>query len=69
MISIVDADLKQLKLIFTIYGTWDKTIKTKDIYEELTNRLKEELDYNKEQKICFFLMKYLKMKNILKLAL
>jgi len=50
MISTVDADLKQLKLIFSLYGTWDKTIKTKDIYNELSVRLKEELDYKKELK-------------------
>ena len=45
MISTVDADLKQLKIIFALYGTWDKTIKTDDIYNELSQRLKEELDY------------------------
>ena len=48
MISTVDADLKQLKLIFSLYGTWDKTIKTKDIYNELSERLKEELNYKRE---------------------
>jgi len=50
MISTVDADLKQLKLIFSLYGTWDKTIKTKDIYNELSERLKEELNYKRELK-------------------
>ena len=66
MISIVDADLKQLKLIFSIYGTWDKTIKTKDIYEELTNRLKEELDYNKEQKNMLLFNEILKNEKYIK---
>tara|TARA_B100000686_G_scaffold88296_1_gene95036 strand:+ start:4036 stop:5385 length:1350 start_codon:yes stop_codon:yes gene_type:complete len=50
MMSTVDADLKQLKIIFSLYGTWDKTIKTKDIYTELSQRLKEELDYKRELK-------------------
>ena len=50
MSSTVAADLKQLKLIFSLYGTWDKTIKTKDIYDELSDRLKEELDYKRELK-------------------
>jgi len=50
MISTVDADLKQLKIIFSLYGTWDKTIKTQDIYTELSQRLKEELDYKRELK-------------------
>ncbi len=50
MISTVDADLKQLKIIFSLYGTWDKTIRTQDIYTELSQRLKEELDYKRELK-------------------
>ena len=50
MLSTVDADLKQLKIIFSLYGTWDKTIKTQDIYTELSQRLKEELDYKRELK-------------------
>jgi len=50
MMSIVDADLKQLKLIFSLYGTWDQTIQTKQIYAELSERLKEELDYKREFK-------------------
>ncbi len=60
MMSTVDADLKQLKLIFSLYGTWDKTIKTNDIYVELSHRLKEELDYKREFK------NMLLYKNILK---
>jgi predicted unusual protein kinase regulating ubiquinone biosynthesis (AarF/ABC1/UbiB family) len=50
MESTVEADLKQLKIIFSLYGSWDKTIKTKDIYNELSERLKEELDYKRELK-------------------
>ena len=38
MMSTVDADLKQLKLMFSLYGTWDKTIKTNEIYTELSQR-------------------------------
>ena len=66
MASIVDADLKQLKVIFSLYGTWDKTIKTKDIYEELTNRLKEELDYEREQKNMILFYKMLKNEKYIK---
>ena len=67
MISIVDADLKQLKIIFSLYGTWDKTIKTKDIYEELTDRLKEELDYQREQKNMILFYEILKNEKYIKI--
>lgn len=50
MQSAIDADLKQLKIIFGIYGQYDKSIKTDQIYEELAERLKEELDYKLEAK-------------------
>ena len=50
MASAIDADLNQLKLIFSIYGRYDKSIKTGDIYEELSARLREELDYTLEAK-------------------
>jgi len=60
MASTVDADLKQLKLIFSLYGTWDKTIKTKDIYDELSDRLKEELDYKRELKNMLLFYEILK---------
>ena len=60
MSSTVAADLKQLKLIFSLYGTWDKTIKTKDIYDELSDRLKEELDYKRELKNMLLFYEILK---------
>ncbi len=50
MASAIDADLNQLKLIFSIYGRYDKSIKTNDIYAELSARLREELDYKLEAK-------------------
>ena len=50
MASAIDADLNQLKLIFSIYGHYDKSIKTDNIYTELSARLREELDYRLEAK-------------------
>ncbi|MEC9265494.1 MAG: AarF/ABC1/UbiB kinase family protein [Pseudomonadota bacterium] len=50
MASAIDADLRQLKLIFSIYERYDKAISTKRIYEELSERLREELDYEREAK-------------------
>lgn len=50
MQSAIDADLKQLKLIFSLYHRYDKTIKTDQIHSELAERLREELDYHLEAK-------------------
>jgi predicted unusual protein kinase regulating ubiquinone biosynthesis (AarF/ABC1/UbiB family) len=46
--SAVEADLSQLGLIFNIYRRYDRTINPKRIYEELAERLREELDYERE---------------------
>ncbi len=51
MESAVTADLSQLKMIFSIYQTYNKAIKTEEVYKEITTRLKEELDYERERKL------------------
>jgi predicted unusual protein kinase regulating ubiquinone biosynthesis (AarF/ABC1/UbiB family) len=48
MQSAVDADVRQLKLIFSIYGSYDKSIDTRNIHAEIADRLREELDYERE---------------------
>ena len=48
--SAVHADLKQLKLIFSLYEKYDSAISTEAIHEELSERLTEELDYSHEIK-------------------
>lgn len=50
MQSAIESDLKQLKLIFSLYGRYDNSIQTGQIYDELSERLKEELDYTREAK-------------------
>jgi predicted unusual protein kinase regulating ubiquinone biosynthesis (AarF/ABC1/UbiB family) len=50
MASAVEADLKQLNLIFSIYGRYDGAIDTGEIHAELAARLREELDYEREAK-------------------
>lgn len=52
MASAIEADLGQLKLIFSLYEKYDKSIKTGDIHAELAERLYEELDYRREAKQC-----------------
>jgi predicted unusual protein kinase regulating ubiquinone biosynthesis (AarF/ABC1/UbiB family) len=50
MLSAVEADLRQLKLIFSIYERYDRSISTKEIHPEIAARLREELDYEREAK-------------------
>ena len=49
MLSIVEADISQLKLLFSIYKKIDKTIDTSEIQEEISSRVREELDYTLEK--------------------
>ena len=51
MQSAVSADLSQLKMIFSIYQSYNKAIKTDEVYTEITDRLTEELDYEREKKL------------------
>jgi predicted unusual protein kinase regulating ubiquinone biosynthesis (AarF/ABC1/UbiB family) len=46
--SAVEADLRQLKLIFAVYERYDKAIDTRQIHAEIAARLREELDYVRE---------------------
>lgn len=48
MTSVVEADLRQLKLAFAIYSRYDPTVDTTDIHSEIGERLREELDYELE---------------------
>ena len=48
MASAVEADLDQLKVLFSIYRRYDKAIDPSDIYKELSDRLREEVDYDRE---------------------
>lgn len=50
MSSAVEADLKQLKLVFSLYRQYDKSIDPSEIHKELSERLREELDYEREAK-------------------
>lgn len=52
MSSAIDADLKQLKTIMSLYEKYDSSISTQYIHEELSARLREELDYELEAKHC-----------------
>ncbi len=48
MDSAVEADLRQLRLIFAVYERYDKAVKTREVHAEITARLREELDYERE---------------------
>ncbi len=46
--SVVEADLSQLKLVFSVYRRYDRGIDPTQIHAELSSRLREELDYRRE---------------------
>jgi predicted unusual protein kinase regulating ubiquinone biosynthesis (AarF/ABC1/UbiB family) len=48
MASTVDADLRQLRLAMAVYQRMDGAIRQDEILKELTERLREELDYLRE---------------------
>jgi predicted unusual protein kinase regulating ubiquinone biosynthesis (AarF/ABC1/UbiB family) len=48
MASTVEADLRQLKLAMAVYSRMDGAIQQEEIYKELVERLREELDYERE---------------------
>jgi predicted unusual protein kinase regulating ubiquinone biosynthesis (AarF/ABC1/UbiB family) len=48
MPNIMEADLKQLKMAMSVYKRMDNAIIQDDIYVELAERLREELDYTRE---------------------
>src|SRR5258708_26747175 len=50
MKSTVEADLRQLKLIFAIYERYDRAVNTREIHAEIAARLREELDYDRESR-------------------
>jgi predicted unusual protein kinase regulating ubiquinone biosynthesis (AarF/ABC1/UbiB family) len=48
MPSTVEADLRQLRLAMAVYQRMDNAIRQDEIYKELRERLREELDYHRE---------------------
>jgi len=48
MASTMEADLRQLRMAMSVYRRMDDSIQTEDIYTELAERLREELDYTRE---------------------
>jgi predicted unusual protein kinase regulating ubiquinone biosynthesis (AarF/ABC1/UbiB family) len=48
MPSIIESDLRQLKMAMAVYRRMDSAIIQDDIYTEVTERLREELDYKRE---------------------
>ncbi len=50
MASAVEADLRQLRVVFAIYHRYDKAVDPSDIHAEIATRLREELDYDLESR-------------------
>ncbi len=50
MQSAVEADLNQLRVIFSIHGRMNPAVDTREMFREISARLREELDYTLEAK-------------------
>jgi len=50
MQSAVEADLRQLELVFAVHRRMDPAIDTREISKEIGERVREELDYEREAK-------------------
>ena len=48
MASAVEADLRQLRIVLAIYRRYDKAVDPREIHAELSARLREEVDYERE---------------------
>jgi len=48
MPSVVEADLRQLRLAMQLYRRMDSSLDNEEVYQELRDRLREELDYLRE---------------------
>lgn len=48
MPSVVEADLRQLRLAMQLYRRMDSSLDNEEVYHELRDRLREELDYLRE---------------------
>lgn len=48
MQSAVEADLKQLELAFSVHRRFRPAIDTREIFHEIADRIREELDYERE---------------------
>ena len=46
--SAVEADLRQLRLAMGLYERYDRAVSTAEIHAEIADRLREELDYERE---------------------
>lgn len=46
--AAVEADLRQLSLVFAVFERTDKAVSTRQIQSEIAARLREELDYDRE---------------------
>lgn len=50
MESVVEADLRQLKMVLAVFEYYDRAVSTKEVQKEIAERLYEELDYAREAK-------------------
>ncbi len=50
MTSTVEADLRQLRIVFAIYRRYDRAVDPREVHAEIAARLREEVDYERERR-------------------
>ncbi len=60
MKNAVESDLSQLKLLFKGFNAFNKSIDTYEVFQEISDRLKEEIDYIQESKTLDFFLEIFK---------
>lgn len=60
MKSAVEADLKQLKIILAMFERVDPAFRTQQVHAEISDRLREELDYSREARTLQMFARMLK---------
>ena len=48
MASAVEADLRQLRVVFAVYQRYDRAVDPREVQAEIAARLREEVDYDRE---------------------
>jgi predicted unusual protein kinase regulating ubiquinone biosynthesis (AarF/ABC1/UbiB family) len=65
MQSAVEADLRQLKMVLAVFEHYDRSVATKEVQQEVSERLHEELDYIREARhMRLFGLMHAKTKNV-----
>ena len=66
MQSAVEADLNQLRLVFSVHGRMNPAVDTREMFKEISDRLREELDYRLEAQHIALYSEILKSRDLIR---